>query len=140
VVVSGAQPALERLAPLAEAAGARKFVPLAVSIAAHSYLMESAQAGFNAAVDASPLVDPIVPVIGNVGAAPLTTAAGIETDLKAQLTSRVRWTESILLMIAAGVDTFVEIGTGEVLSALVKRIDRGVHRISIARPSDLSKV
>ena len=140
VVVSGAKPALERLAPLAEAAGARKFVPLAVSIAAHSYLMESAQTGFNAAVDAARLVDPVVPVIGNVGAAALTTATGIEADLKAQLTSRVRWTESILLMIDAGVDTFVEIGAGEVLSALVKRIDRGVKRITIAGSSDLSKV
>jgi [acyl-carrier-protein] S-malonyltransferase len=140
VVVSGAGPALERLGPLAEAAGARKFVPLAVSIAAHSYLMEHARADFNTAVDAAGLADPAVPVVGNVEAAPLSTAAAIEADLKAQLTSRVRWTESIAFMIAAGVDTFVEIGTGEVLSALVRRIDRGASRITIGGPDDLTKV
>jgi [acyl-carrier-protein] S-malonyltransferase len=125
---------------LAEAAGARKFVRLAVSIAAHSYLMEHAQSGFNAAVDAAGLSDPEVPVVGNVRAAALTTAAGIEADLKAQLTSRVRWTESVAFMLAAGVDTFIEIGTGEVLSALVKRIDRGANRITMGEPGDLSKV
>jgi [acyl-carrier-protein] S-malonyltransferase len=75
-----------------------------------------------------------------VEAAPLSTAAAIEADLKAQLTSRVRWTESIAFMIAAGVDTFVEIGTGEVLSALVRRIDRGASRITIGGPDDLTKV
>jgi [acyl-carrier-protein] S-malonyltransferase len=140
VVVSGARPALERLFPIAEAAGARKVVPLAVSIAAHSYLMAHAQAGFNTAVDAAGLSDPTVPVIGNVGAAPLTTASGVEADLKAQLTSRVRWTESIEFMLREGIETFVEIGTGEVLTSLVKRIDRSVVRITIAEPEDFSKV
>lgn len=140
VVVSGARPALERLYPLAEAAGARKVVPLAVSIAAHSYLMAHAQEGFNAAVDAAGVVDPGLPVIGNVGAAPLETAAGIEADLKAQLTSRVRWTETIGYMLGQGIEAFVEIGTGEVLTSLVKRIDRNAIRITLAGPEDFSKV
>ncbi|HUF38944.1 MAG TPA: ACP S-malonyltransferase [Anaerolineales bacterium] len=140
VVVSGARPALQRLYTLAEAGGARKVVPLAVSIAAHSYLMAHAQNEFNEAVETARLTDPAVPVIGNVGAAPLTTAAEIEADLKAQLTSRVRWTESIETMLARGIDTFVEIGTGDVLTSLVKRIDRSAVRITLAGPEDFSWV
>jgi [acyl-carrier-protein] S-malonyltransferase len=101
VVVSGAGAALRRLLPLAQEAGARKIVPLAVSIAAHSYLMAHAQEGFNQAVNA------------------------------AQLTSSVRWTESVMFMLEHGVDTFVEIGTGDVLSGLIKRIDRSATRIQL---------
>lgn len=139
VVVSGAGPALRRLIPLAEAAGARKVVPLLVSIAAHSYLMVHAQAAFNQAVDDAGLSEPAVPIIGNVHAAPMRRAHEIEDDLKAQLTSRVRWTESVHRMIQEGVDTFVELGSGDVLSGLIKRIDRSTNRIALGTPEDFEK-
>ena len=140
VVISGASPALERAMELARAAGARKVVPLAVSIAAHSPLMAHAQAGFNAAVETAPIGDPQIPLVGNVTATPLTRADEIRSDLQAQLTSRVRWTESIRLMIEAGVDTFIEIGSGSVLTGLLKRIDRQVSGLAVGSPEDLEKL
>lgn len=140
VVVSGAKPALERLLKLAEQAGIRKVRPLAVSIAAHSPLMEHAQAGFNQAVEAAPFSDPRLPLIGNVSALPLTTAAEIRQDLQMQLTSRVRWTETIQEMAARGVTTLLELGSGNVLSGLVKRIDGNIRCISISAPADFQKI
>jgi [acyl-carrier-protein] S-malonyltransferase len=140
VVVSGADAALDRLTPLAEAAGARKVVRLAVSIAAHSYLMTHAQAGFNEAVANAGLRAPRIPVVGNVTGRPLNTVAELEQDLKAQLTSRVRWTESVQYMLAEGVDTFIEVGTGKVLTSLVKRIDRKSTRINLGEPQDFEGI
>ncbi len=140
VVVSGSGAALRRLLPLARHAGARKMVPLKVSIAAHSPLMAHAQAGFNRAVDAAPLRDPGIPILGNVSAQPLRRARDVEDDLKAQLTSRVRWTESIQYMLAQGLDTFVEIGSGSVLLNLVKRIDRQSRRFSLDKAEDFLKL
>jgi [acyl-carrier-protein] S-malonyltransferase len=138
VVVSGAGAALRRMLPLAQEAGARKVVPLAVSIAAHSYLMAHAQEGFNQAVDAAALDNPAIPIVGNVSAAPMVLASEIEADLKAQLTSPVRWTESVAFMLSQGVDTFVEIGTGDVLSGLIKRIDRSARRFQLGSGQDLA--
>jgi len=140
VVVSGAGGALRRLLPLAQAAGARKIIPLMVSIAAHSPLMAYAQADFNKAVEEAPLLEPRIPIIGNVTARPLTRIQYIEDDLKAQLTSRVRWTESIQYMLEQGVDTFIEIGPGSVLTNLVKRISRDTKRYTVGKPEDLAKL
>ncbi|MFQ5616373.1 MAG: ACP S-malonyltransferase [Anaerolineales bacterium] len=139
VVVSGAGSALRELLPLAKEAGARKVVPLRVSIAAHSHLMAHAQKDFFKAVEAARLEDPNIPIIGNVTARPLTQVRDIEDDLKAQLTSCVRWTESIQYMLDQGVNTFIEIGNGSVLSSLVKRIDRKTRRIQLGKPGDFSK-
>lgn len=139
VVVSGAGPALRRLIPLAQAAGTRKIIPLMVSIAAHSPLMADAQADFNRAVEATRMADPLIPIIGNVSARPLTRVRDVEDDLKAQLTSRVRWTESVQYMLDQGVDTFIEIGPGSVLSNLVKRIRRDTRQFSLGKPEDFRK-
>ena len=109
---------------------------LAVSIPAHSPMMQHAQNRFNQAVDEAPIRDPSTPVVGNVSAQPLSTAEGIRSDLKAQLTSRVRWTESILFMRDQGVNTFFEIGTGAVLGGLLRRIDRSLSHIQISEPED----
>jgi [acyl-carrier-protein] S-malonyltransferase len=140
VVISGAKLALERAIALAGQAGVRKIRPLPVSIAAHSPLMEHAQAAFNHAVDAAPIADPRVPLIGNVSALPLTTAAEVRAELKAQLTSRVRWVESIQEMAARGVTTFIELGSGAVLAGLIKRIDANVTILSIGAPGDFAKL
>jgi [acyl-carrier-protein] S-malonyltransferase len=140
VVISGASAALERAIQIAAQAGVRKVRPLAVSIAAHSPLMASAQADFQRAVAEAPIRDPDIPLIGNVSALPLSTAAKVRADLQAQLTSRVRWTESIQEMVARGVTTFVEVGNGQVLSGLIKRIDANVTCINLGSPADFSKL
>lgn len=136
VVISGHVAALESAMERAASAGARKVLRLAVSIAAHSPLMATAQEDFNRAVEQAPIGDPHLPIIANVSATPMHTAAEIRTDLQAQLRSRVRWTETIQYMLGAGIDTFVEIGSGEVLSGLVKRIDRRANRLALGKPGD----
>ena len=140
VVISGHIPALERALELAQEAGARRIVRLVVSIASHSPLMLHAQAGFVQAVEAAPLADPLFPLVGNVTASPLTTARGIRQDLQNQLTHRVRWSESIQWMIAQGVTTFIEMGSGTVLTGLLKRIDRDVKGINLDTPVDFEKL
>lgn len=140
VVISGASPALERALELVQQAGARKSKALAVSIAAHSPLMEHAQADFNQAVEAARITDSRLPLIGNVTAQPLTTAELIRADLQAQLTSRVRWTETIQIMLAHGVFAFVELGSGSVLTGLVKRINSETTRINLGTPEDFEKL
>ena len=137
VVISGDDRSLSAAIERLQAVGARKVIRLAVSIAAHSPLMTPAQEDFNRAVRAAPILDPHVPVLGNVGANRLLTASDIRTDLEAQLTSRVRWTESVRWMIDAGVDHFIELGTGTVLAGLVRRIDRAVTALSVDEPDSM---
>jgi [acyl-carrier-protein] S-malonyltransferase len=139
-VISGANSALDRAMDLAAAAGARRVIRLAVSIPAHSPLMGQAQAGFTEAVMELPLKNPQFPIIGNVSASALEDVAGIRQDLIAQLTSRVRWTETIQNLKGKGITTFIEIGSGDVLSGLVKRIDRKLGRISLGGPADFEKL
>ena len=140
VVISGASPALERALEIAREVGARRIRPLAVSIAAHSPLMEHVQIAFNTAVESTPLADPLIPLIGNVTALPLFSAAEIRADLQAQLTSPVRWTESVREMIARGVSTFVELGSGSVLTGLVRRIDPQVVSFALGSTADFEKI
>lgn len=128
--IAGMQAAMEALA----AAGAKKVVPLAVSIAAHSPLMRPAAEELQAAIVATPLAPPQAPIIGNTTAAPLTSVEAIRSELGAQLTGSVRWTATLQYLVDAGVTTFVEIGPGEVLSGLVKRVARGATRLSVAEP------
>ena len=136
VVISGAKPALERALELAKAAGARRALPLAVSIAAHSPLMSAVQAEFDQAVIDAEIREANLPVVGNVTALPLKSVAEIASDLRLQLTSRVRWTETIQVMIANGVTNFIEVGSGSVLSGLLRRIDRSVKGVSLGEPKD----
>lgn len=129
LVISGDETALAEAMALAEAAGARKVVKLPITIAAHSPLMGSAAAAFAEAVDATPIQATRVPVIANATGLPMQTPAEIRAELKAQLTSPVRWTDSINYLTVRGVETFVEVGAGDVLLGLVKRIARKSNRI-----------
>jgi [acyl-carrier-protein] S-malonyltransferase len=138
VVISGEAPALDRAMELLTAGGAKKTVRLAVSIGAHSPLMQPAQDRLTRALAAAGLTDPRVPIIGNVEAAPLVTAEGIRRDLKAQLTSRVRWSESVQAMRAAGVTTFAELGAGNVLCGLIRRIDRAAVTMAVDAPGSFA--
>jgi len=140
VVISGSKTALERAIQLAGQAGIRRVRPQAVSIAAHSPLMTLAQADFNQAVDQAGVVDPHIPLVGNVTALPLSTATEIRNDLQAQLTSRVRWVESIQEMASRGITTFIELGSGSVLTGLIKRIDEQARTLAIASPADFEKL
>ena len=140
VVISGATAALDRALSLAQQAGARRAVKLAVSIAAHSPLMAHAQADFNQAVKTAPIRDASIPLVGNVSASPLHTADEIRTDLQAQLRSRVRWTETIQWMASQGVTTYIELGSGSVLAGLIKRIDKQATVLSLGSPADFEKL
>ena len=136
VVISGGTAGVAAATALAKAAGGR-VMPLAVSIAAHSALMAPAAREFAERVAGTPLQTPHTPVIGNVSAAALTTADAIRAELVAQLTSPVRWTESVRRMIADGANRFVELGPGTVLAGLVKRIDANVEVLNVAKPEDI---
>jgi [acyl-carrier-protein] S-malonyltransferase len=135
VVISGDKIGMEAAMRAAEAGGARKVIPLAVSIAAHSPLMAPAAAALRAAIDAVTFTTPQIPVIGNTQAQRLTTPEAIRAELVAQLTGSVRWTGTLQTMLAGGVTTFVEIGPGEVLTGLVKRVDRKAGRVNVNSPA-----
>lgn len=130
-VVSGDVEAVERLIALASEAGARRAVKLSVSVAAHSPLMAAALEGFLEAVQATSFSTPTVPVYGNVRAEPLLDEAAIRTELNHQLTQSVRWTESMRAIIAVGAQTFIEVGAGNVLTGLLRRIDRSKGRANL---------
>jgi [acyl-carrier-protein] S-malonyltransferase len=101
--------------------------------------MAHAQAEFSRAVAEAPFHDPTVALVGNVTASPLITASEIQADLRLQLNSRVRWTESVQEMVRRGVTTFIEIGSGSVLSGLIKRIDERANGIALGKPADFEK-
>jgi [acyl-carrier-protein] S-malonyltransferase len=138
VVISGHKTALERAMAGAKAAGARRALPLPVSIAAHSPLMDSIQSDWNAAVDPCAMSDPSTPVISNVHAQAMTVADELRADIKALMQSRVRWTESVQMMRGSGIQTYVEVGSGEVLLGLIKRIDPSAVRIALGNPDDFA--
>jgi [acyl-carrier-protein] S-malonyltransferase len=131
LVISGDLETLELGMELATGIGARRVVKLAVSIGAHSPLMAPAASELVKRIEATALTVPQVPVIGNVTAKPLTSAMDIRGELAAQLTQAVRWTESVEAMVAEGCELFVEIGSGEVLTGLVKRIQRDARRANL---------
>jgi [acyl-carrier-protein] S-malonyltransferase len=137
LVISGAQAALQRAMALAGQRGARRVVQLDVSIAAHSPLMASAAVKLELFVREADFQAPSLPVIGNTTASPISDRAAITAELVAQLTAAVRWTESIEYLLARGVDTFVEIGPKDVLTGLMKRIDRQSRRFSIQDPAGI---
>ena len=140
IVISGARAALEEAMALAEEKGARRVVPLQVSIASHSPLMEPAALKFEPLVAALALKQPATPVVGNTTARPLADAAAIRAELVSQLTSTVRWKESILYLQEQGVDAFIEIGPKDVLTGLMKRIDRKARRISVQDGDGISRL
>lgn len=130
IVISGATGALEQAMELAKEQGAKRATRLAVSIAAHSPLMAEAATEFRRILDATPFHEPAIPLVANATASPLTDPDEIRDALGRQLTSPVRWTESVRWMIGQGVTRFVEVGPQEVLTGLLRRIDRTVERLT----------
>jgi [acyl-carrier-protein] S-malonyltransferase len=140
IVISGEVPALERAIALALTSGAKRAIRLNVSIGSHSPLMGEAAREFAKAVDATPIADPKVPLIGNTGAAALRTAAEIRAEVKTQLTSPVRWTESVRAMAVLGANVFVELGPKDVLACLIRRIDPQSRAIAAGAPEEIRAV
>jgi [acyl-carrier-protein] S-malonyltransferase len=131
IVISGAKDTLDRAVALAKERGARRVIPLAVSIASHSRWMETAAREFADAVAQTPIHAPKVPVVSNVTAQPLRSIDEIRHELVAQLTSSVQWVKSVEYMLAQGITHFVELGPKDVLAGLIRRINKDVHAVSI---------
>jgi [acyl-carrier-protein] S-malonyltransferase len=138
VVISGSKPAVERAMVGAKSAGAKRVLPLAVSVAAHSSLMAAIQQEWSGAVAGTNFSALQIPVIGNVHAQPLTDESSVRADIIAQMQSRVRWTESVQYLVSNGINTFVEVGTGTVLGGLVKRIADDMTVLSLGNPQDFA--
>lgn len=127
LVISGSIAGVDRACELLTAAGAKRALKLNVGGAFHSPLMESARAELEDAIDAVQINKPVCPVYQNIDARPYTDTASIKHNLIAQLTGAVRWTQTIQHMLEAGAASFTEVGPGNVLQGLVKKVDRGVE-------------
>jgi [acyl-carrier-protein] S-malonyltransferase len=134
VVVSGVRPAVDAAAAAAKGLGARRAVVLPVSVAAHSPLMAAAAAGMREALAGVAFHDPAVPLLANADARPLTTADACRAELVDHLTTGVDWIAAVTAMRSAGVDRFVEVGPGRVLSGLIRRIAPDAETIPLDEP------
>ncbi len=132
IVISGDRLSLARAMDLATARGARKTIRLAVSGAFHSHLMAPAAEGLKQALSQFSFRDPVVPVVANCTAQPLTTAQEVKQELIDQLCGCVNWKKSVRTMADQGVTNFVEFGPGKVLTSLVKRISPETRAITAA--------
>jgi [acyl-carrier-protein] S-malonyltransferase len=139
-VISGDLVALSEAIELAIAQGARRVVRLAVSIAAHSPIMQLAADQFNQAIARFHLQDARIPVVSDVSARVVVSADEIRAELSRQLYSSVLWTDTVRQMVAEGVNTFVEIGPGEVLSTLIRRIDRESRTLNVGDLASLQEI
>ncbi|MCX7915607.1 MAG: ACP S-malonyltransferase, partial [Verrucomicrobiae bacterium] len=131
VVISGERSKLEQAIELCKARGAKRVIPLAVAGAYHSRLMQHAREKFAEAAASVPLTAPRVPVVANVTAQPAISVAEIRELLIRQITSSVRWTQSMQWLIEHGFNRFVELGPGAVLSGLMKRINKDVEVLTV---------
>jgi [acyl-carrier-protein] S-malonyltransferase len=138
VVVSGHRTAVERAVEISKAKGVRRAMLLPVSAPFHSALMQPAAEVMAAALAQVTIKPPRVPLIANMLAQPVTDPAQIVRGLIEQVSGTVRWRESVAFMAAAGVTTFYEVGSGRVLSGLVKRIAEGASGVSIGTPEDVA--
>ncbi len=138
VVIAGQETALSRALALAKQRGAKRALPLAVSVACHTPLMAPATERLHDAISACQIARPLVPVVCNVTAQATCDPYEIEHNLLQQLTHSVRWVESVQTMVAGGVSTVIEVGPKSVLSGLIKRIDRNVKVHAITDASSLA--
>lgn len=127
VVISGEMESVQAACVALKEAGAKRALPLNVSGAFHSPIMEPARAELQAAIEATEFHQPICPVYQNVDAQPHSNPDEIKQNLIAQLTSPVRWTQSVERMVADGATTFEELGPGQVLQGLIKKINKEVE-------------
>ena len=131
IVISGAEENLIKAMDLAKARGAYRVIRLQVSGAFHTPLMQPAVDGMAEIMSSITFRQPIIPIIGNTTAQPLTTAESVKEELLRQLCNCVQWQRSIEYMVSDGVSTFIELGPGRVLAGLIKRIDKNVKILNI---------
>ena len=130
LVISGSIAGIDKACELLTAAGAKRALKLNVGGAFHSPLMEAARVELEAAIVATQFNEPICPVYQNIDAKPYTEVEAIKANLIAQLTGSVKWTQTVQKMLADGGNEFVEVGPGNVLQGLVKKVDRSVSTSS----------
>ncbi|RAI42011.1 ACP S-malonyltransferase [Rhodoplanes roseus] len=138
VVVSGDKAAVERAVEIAKGRGAKRATLLPVSAPFHCTLMAPAADAMAEALQSITVRRPVVPVVANVLAAPITEPSALVQALIAQVTGTVRWRESVAFMAKAGVTSFYEVGAGKVLTGLVKRIAEGAIGAAIGSPADVA--
>jgi [acyl-carrier-protein] S-malonyltransferase len=139
VVISGERAAVVRACELARSAGAKRVIPLEVSGAFHSPLMESAAQGLTEALEAVSVHDALVPVVANVSAEPLRRGSEIRAALAAQLLGAVRWEDSMRRLLDAGATGFIEVGTGTVLRGLLRMVDKSIPSWNVDDPASLQE-
>ncbi|MBT2735499.1 ACP S-malonyltransferase [Bacillus sp. ISL-7] len=132
IVISGSKKGVELAAVKAKEAGAKRVLPLEVSGPFHSVLMKPAAVQLREVLDEIEMRDASVPIVVNVSAEPISSASEIKDKLIEQLYSPVQWEDSVRKMIDLGVDTFIEVGSGKVLSGLIKKIDKTVSTYSVS--------
>ncbi len=131
LVIGGDTDGVSQAMELAKSRGAARVIPLPVSAAFHTPLMQAVVEDITEIISRLNFADPTIPVIANTNAQPLTTAQAVKEELIRQLCSCVQWQRSVEYMIDEGVTTFVEIGPGKVLTGLIKRINREVQTVNI---------
>ena len=131
LVIGGDSDGVTEAMTMAKEKGAARVIPLAVSAAFHTPLMQPVVESMSNIISRLVFADPSIPVIANITAQPLTSAQAIKEELVQQLCNCVQWQRSVEYMIDEGVDTFIEIGPGKVLAGLIKRINREVRTINI---------
>lgn len=137
LVISGGKAAVEKAAALATEKGAKRAIMLPVSAPFHSALMGPAADAMREALSKVEKKDPIVPLIANVRAAPVTSASEIADLLVEQVTGQVRWRETVEWFGANGVTTLYEVGAGKVLTGLARRIDKNISGVAVNGPADI---
>lgn len=137
LVISGGKAAVEKAAALATEKGAKRAIMLPVSAPFHSALMGPAADAMREALSKVEKRDPIVPLIANVRAAPVTSASEIADLLVEQVTGQVRWRETVEWFGTNGVTTLYEVGAGKVLTGLARRIDKNINGVAVNGPADI---
>jgi len=137
IVISGEQAAVDKAGEIAKTKGARRVIPLAVSTPNHSPLLKSAGERMRDALEGVAIRPPAVPVVANVTATEIADPDMIRRLLAEQVTSRVRWRESVALFRTLGVAMTVEVGGNKVLTGMVKRIDKELETINLDSPADI---
>ena len=140
IVISGKKEAVEEASEKLKEAGARRVLPLNVSGPFHSHLLEDAGKKLGEYLENVTISEPVIPYVANVTAQYVTSAADVKPLLKKQVSSSVRWQQSVETMLADGVDRFIEIGPGKTLSGFIKKIDKGAAVLNIEKLEDLEKL
>jgi [acyl-carrier-protein] S-malonyltransferase len=140
IVISGEKAAVEQAAETLKSHGVKRVIMLNVSGPFHSYMLKEAGEKLGSVLKTVKIQNPFVPYVANVNGAYVETSDNIRDLLSKQVYSPVKWQQSVETMIAAGVDTFIEIGPGKTLSAFVKKIDKNCKVANVEKAEDLEKL